>query len=432
MKDAFLTAIATLFFSMTSLAQTCLPDGTILTTQSQIDSFPILYPGCATILGDMTIGESNGGINDLSPLSGITSIDGSLDILGNSGLSSLSGLDNITTIGGNFNLQYNANLTNLTGLGQLNHIGGFFRINENINLENLEGLTQLNHIGDYLHISYNHALVDISALNQIDSLFSLLLINHNYTLPSLTGLENLTYIGNDCYLVANLALENLEALHNLRYIRDPLRLESLSVLTSLAGLENLAYVGGLDISHCNSLESLEGLNQLDTIFGTLSLMSNLQIANLSGLSNLDFVGDRIKLIDNTNLSQCAIEVVCNHLLNHPDKIEIENNALGCYFREEVEDSCNVEVNVYEWRLNNELWQISGNPMRSTAIFAALELIPGEKQFRLLDAAGRQVRADRFDAQEYVFDRGALPGGIYFFQIVDAQGRAFTGKLMIAL
>ncbi|MBL7791610.1 MAG: hypothetical protein JNK77_04775 [Saprospiraceae bacterium] len=431
MKDAFITAIATLFFSMTSLAQTCLPDGIILTTQAQVDSFPILYPGCATILGDMTIGESNGGIHNLSPLSGINSIGGSLVILGNSGLSSLSGLDNITTIGENFNLQYNANLTNLTGLGQLSHIGGFFSINENINLENLEGLTQLNHIGDYLHISYNHALVDISALSQIDSLFSLLLITHNYSLPSLTGLENLTYIGKDCYLSANISLDNLAALHNLRYIKEVLSIRNMHALTNLAGLENLTYVEGLDIYQCSGLESLDGLSQLDTIAVSLYVRSNLQLAGLYGLSSLDFVGDRISLIDNTNLSQCAIDVVCNHLLYNADDIEIENNALGCINKLEVEDSCNIEVGVYAPQLDNQLWRVLGTPMRSTAVFAAQEMIPGEKQFRLLDAGGRIVRSDRFDGQEYVFDRGALPGGVYFFQIIDARGRAFTGKLVIA-
>ena len=34
-------------------AQPCLPEGITFTTQSQMDSFPILYPNCTEIEGDV-------------------------------------------------------------------------------------------------------------------------------------------------------------------------------------------------------------------------------------------------------------------------------------------------------------------------------------------------------------------------------------------
>ncbi|MBK8706374.1 MAG: DUF11 domain-containing protein [Saprospiraceae bacterium] len=89
------------------------------------------------------------------------------------------------------------------------------------------------------------------------------------------------------------------------------------------------------------------------------------------------------------------------------------------------------VEVDEPQVYSAMWRVLGNPMNSTAVFAAQEMIPGQKQFRLLDAGGRLVRSDRFDGQEFVFDRGVLPGGVYFFQLIDSRGRIFTGKLVIA-
>ncbi|HEY3386129.1 MAG TPA: hypothetical protein VGK46_06455, partial [Saprospiraceae bacterium] len=40
-----------------SISQNCLPDGITFERQAQIDSFPILYPGCTQIDGAIVIQE---------------------------------------------------------------------------------------------------------------------------------------------------------------------------------------------------------------------------------------------------------------------------------------------------------------------------------------------------------------------------------------
>lgn len=60
-------------------AQSCLPDGITFTTQAQIDSFQINYPGCTEIEGSVDIYSDD--IQNLQGLSVVTSIGGSLQFI---------------------------------------------------------------------------------------------------------------------------------------------------------------------------------------------------------------------------------------------------------------------------------------------------------------------------------------------------------------
>ena len=48
-----------LLLSFSMFSQSCLPQGISFTSQAQIDSFPINYPGCTEIEGPVTISGSN-------------------------------------------------------------------------------------------------------------------------------------------------------------------------------------------------------------------------------------------------------------------------------------------------------------------------------------------------------------------------------------
>ena len=78
-----------------------------------------------------------------------------------------------------------------------------------------------------------------------------------------------------------------------------------------------------------------------------------------------------------------------------------------------------------------LWQVWGNPLRETARFVAKEWVGGEKQFALFDAAGQLLRQQSFNGQAFDFQRGALAGGLYLYNITDARGRVFSGKIVMA-
>jgi S-formylglutathione hydrolase FrmB len=94
--------------------ESCLPEGITFTTQVEIDSFQINYPGCTEIEGDVTINGDD--ISDLNGLNVVTAIGGDLNISSNDILYDLTGLEGLTYIGGNLEITGNAVLSELMGL----------------------------------------------------------------------------------------------------------------------------------------------------------------------------------------------------------------------------------------------------------------------------------------------------------------------------
>ncbi|MFH1160953.1 MAG: T9SS type A sorting domain-containing protein [bacterium] len=140
----FCTLFLILFPGLTLIAQNdhlcvpCLPQGITFTTQSLIDSFPINYPNCTTIEGEVFITGTD--VTDLNGLSVLTYIGGSLTIYENNSLTSLTGLENLTSIGSYLWISFNYSLTSLTALDSLTSIGGYIAIDYNNALTSLTGL----------------------------------------------------------------------------------------------------------------------------------------------------------------------------------------------------------------------------------------------------------------------------------------------------
>ncbi len=83
-------------------------------TQQQLDDWPACY---SIIDGSLTI--AGNGITDLSNLSNITEVTGSLTIYFNSSLASLDGLDNLATVGGSLTMFYNFSLSDCCAIYDL-------------------------------------------------------------------------------------------------------------------------------------------------------------------------------------------------------------------------------------------------------------------------------------------------------------------------
>ncbi len=71
-KTAFLLFLLFVIQTLT-YSQTCLPDGLNFTTQAQIDSFPVNFPTCTKIVGNVDI-------NNLDSLIQVTSFERELDL----------------------------------------------------------------------------------------------------------------------------------------------------------------------------------------------------------------------------------------------------------------------------------------------------------------------------------------------------------------
>ena len=157
MRLLIIAYILLLFWHPWVSAQSCLPEGITFTTQSQIDSFPILYPNCTEIEGWVKIQGSD--ITNLQGISVVTTMGTYLTIWYNENLTNLSGLDNLTSVGINFTIIGNSSLSDITSLGNLVYVGAALDIIDNPQLIGLSGIENIEAESiSSLNISYNPQL----------------------------------------------------------------------------------------------------------------------------------------------------------------------------------------------------------------------------------------------------------------------------------
>ena len=325
MKKLKLLILLNFIIQTTASSQSCLPEGITFTTQAEIDSFQINYPGCTEIEGDVDI--EGDGITNLNGLHVLTAIWGYISVEYNDALSSLTGLDNVTSIGGDLNIWYNHALTSLSGLDNLTTIVGGLRISgndavtsltgldnvtsigedlgiyNNDNLTNLTGLDNVTSIGEDLRIKHQDALTSLTGLDNVTSIGGDLQIQYNDALPNLTGLNSLTSVGGYLWIGDNAALSNLAGLDNVTSIGEDFRISYNPAMTSLTGFNNLTSVGGeLGIAANATLTSLMGLDNVTSTGGDLTIGSNAALTSLTGLENMTSVGGNLGILGNDALT----------------------------------------------------------------------------------------------------------------------------------
>lgn len=284
----FTLLLGLLMYCIISNAQPC-PDNITFTSQAQIDSFPLLYPTCTSISGNVTIQGAN--IVNLNALAQITAIGGSFQILNNPALTGLSGMAGLSNVSSIF-IQNNPSLTSVTAFNSLSTIGYLF-------------------------------------------------IDGNPVLTSLTGINALTTIGG-ITISNNAALNNISGLGALSSIAGYFDVQNNAALTSLNGLNALASIGGLNVTNNASLTSLSGLSALTTT-GGLNISNNPALTSIAGLSALTSAGSYLNIFNNPALSVCNIESVCNYLSVPANNANIYGNATGCASMAQVQTACGIPV-----------------------------------------------------------------------------------------
>lgn len=436
----------------------CLPEGIEFETQAEIDNFQSTHPNCTEIEGDVQIGKYNlnSNITNLNGLNVLTAIGGYLDIRLNDNLTSLSGLNNLTSIGGIlgvFNngiltdltgldqitnvgdkvyIAYNDALTNLTGLEGLTEVGGDFVARQNPLLVSLTGIESLSTIGGALEIRVNDELVNLAELGNLNSLGTNLWIIGNNNLLSLTGLEGLTKIEGFLDVQFNNSLPDLTGLDNITSIGGYLDVHNSDAIIQLSGLENLTSIGGnMYIRNNLIFNNLSALSGLTIIDGEFRVSGNPMLTSLSGLDNIgaNSISD-LWLHDNTSLSTCDIESVCDYLAAPSGAVYIVNNATGCANQEEVEEACFTNIN--EFRHGN-YFTISPNPVSGYVNLRFTIKKQGIVACDLFEISG--VRIKRFlneikkpGPYEMEIDLSDLPAGVYFC-VLKTSERMKTKKII---
>jgi len=388
------------------VSQPCLPEGIIFTSQSQIDSFSILYPNCTEIEGSLVIGGSfyvTHSIESLDSLVSVTAIGGGLEIIGTNNLKNLSGLDNLTSIGGDLTFIFNFDLISLSALQNLVSIGGSLTLSDNDDLNSLSGLENIssesidnltiwsnnglsnceavslcNYLSNpngYVRIAFNDSacfgppdMADMCGIempclpygdyffyyqHQIDS-FDTDYPNCNNLngnvwigqwVTDLYGLSTVDSINGSLHILQSYYINDLLGLENLKHIEDSLELRNNYHLFDLMGLIGLNTVGGgVSISNNDSLTSLYGFDSITSIGGSLSIDKNINLLALDGIGNIAYGSiSNLTIVDNRLLSKCNVQSICDYLVAPNGTVTINDNSVGCNSQQEVEEACTVGV-----------------------------------------------------------------------------------------
>ncbi|MEE4255405.1 MAG: T9SS type A sorting domain-containing protein [Bacteroidales bacterium] len=336
----------------TGVSQSCLPEGIIFTTQSQIDSFPIIYPGCTyiegfveitgdsidnlfgleqidSIGGDLSFGE-NEIMSALNGLEGLHKVGGGLYIYQNEKLEGLSELQNLSSVNTLFVLEndqlqdfnglqkistldrlivaYNPSLKSVLGLDSLGIVSRVFSINDNDSLENLGGISEITFVGESFNISDNAILSELACKINCDTIHGNFAIVNNPMLISINGINGITTIEGSFRIQNNHSLESISALLKLRkageWINDGAIISGNSSLSSLHGLDSLERCGDILIISSNAISDLSGLEKLSYIYRNIEISNNPYLTDLSALNNLSHaIGIRVK--NNDSLTSLA-------------------------------------------------------------------------------------------------------------------------------
>ena len=401
-----------LIFPWVALTQPC-PDSLFISRQGQIDSFPINYPNCTAIEGNVEIIDNwdDIDIRNLDGLNTITQIGGSLEIRQCGLLDSLSGLNNLTAIGGDLIIFNNNDINNLSGLDGIYNIGGAIRIEGNTYLTSLKGIGNINFIKDDLVITGTGILTNLSGLENIDSIGGDLILHWHEDLVSLSGLNGLKFLGGK-FLVT-----------------------SAFNLKSFTGLDSLTEIGGdLVISGCYDIYDLTGLDNINSIAGDLRITYNPNLIELNGLYNLKSSSiENLKIENNTKLSDCAIKSICDYLVAPGGEIEISGNAPGCNSLEEVQDSCEAHAIINDKNYFLEDFSISPNPFTTSTTLSFRLGKPENVRFTIYNLQSQIVYTivewrERGE-QQLQWNAEGLPAGMYFYRIL-AGNRIGSGKLVV--
>ncbi len=342
---------------------TCFPDGIEFTSQSQIDNFENMFPGCHSIEGDIEIHGYN--IQNINGLNFLQSIGGNLDINNVNNLENINGLNNLVMIGEDFVIE-NTGISEISGLNSLIEIGNDLNIKNNSNLVNINGFESLTEIGDDLFI------------------------NENINLSSVLGMNLLSSIQDNCYLTEN---QNLE---------------------SLSGFNSLQHIGGLlQISGSNFLVSLMDLEYLTSINGMLKIENNTILSSLDGLNNIQPGSiQHLVIEDNISLQDCAIECICDYLISPSGTLRIEDNASGCNTVEEVEQVCQ-SISVFEHKFKNNI-SVFPNPAKDK-IFISCSASVKIEEVNLYTLIGERISG--LVKKDSELDVSKIPNGLYILEVI---------------
>lgn len=216
-----------------------------------------------------------------------------------------------------------------------------------------------------------------------------------------------TFIGN-----------NITDLSPLSYIDRIAHIQIIDAdnITSLMAFDGTQIIGTLYIENSDGLVNLNGIH-----FMHLQPNFWLHLKNNSLLENIDALDDfatnfaTVTIMNNPNLSQCAVKRVCQSLLLNAASVSIENNGVGCNSVAQVDAVCQ-SMGIYDLDLNEEIL-IFPNPSSSR-----FELTTSPNIIIHEVIIYNQLGIKIITTQKSSIDISDLPNGLYFIDILSNKGK----------
>jgi hypothetical protein len=388
MKKITLLFTVLLFVSVTtnSIAQTCLPEGIEFNNQDEIDSFSSNYPGCTTIIGNMTVKGDD--IVSLQGLSQIRYVMGLFRVTENATLENLNGLEEIVYPGQMFFISKNPELKQLFTFANTGLELGGLSIYDNAKLQNLHGMESLKSVHT-LDVINNDLMENLEGLNNIESIKFQVRIQRNQNLKSFIGLESLSIVESDIMVSLNDSLE------------------------SFLGLEKLVSISGsLYINGNHNIKSFLGLDSLKAVHHILQIDDNETLTDISALASLNSnLIDSIQITDNKLLNTCHIQSICDYIGIAENGIYLHDNAEGCMDRAQIDSGC--QGSGIEHHFNDNVFRVYPNPASDRV---TLELLDDQEITRveIYDIQGNRAISQTGNMKE--IDVSALSTGMYILKV----------------
>lgn len=280
-----------------------------LYTQNDVDNFVKNHKYYKTIEinGDLYIGVNQNAFNtksDISNLSGLSNIvrvNGSLEVHSNPLLSSNQGLHNIKYLSDLLIIKNNILID--INFDELYEIENHFVIEQNESLEFLNQFNSLNKVGGFINIRSNKSLEKISGINIITDIESLL-ISSNESLIEISNSFNTKKILYDLTMIGNSQLSKVDFFTNLAHIGRNLSFGKYCTsldcgnenLTEIS-FKNLNYIGGdCMISRCPNLKLIY-LNSVVNIKGSLTISELASFNDNLNFDSLEMIQNSLELVN---------------------------------------------------------------------------------------------------------------------------------------